>query len=232
MKKIITTAMLLSNVIAFAQTGKVGINTQNPSATLNVKSKTGTTSTTKNLQLQNANGTILASVSDDGQVKFPLLPAGSNAERKVIVVAQDGTLKLVDKASLSSYQSSNSVTISGNEIQRAALSGDVTADANSNTVIINNGVITNDKIANGTIEPSKIKVTPNENNKVLIVRNGQLVWENINTISNRDCLDYKGMDYTRRYGEGTIVTYGYRKLLCINGHWAELSNNKSTGGDW
>lgn len=37
MKKIITTAMLLSGMVAFAQTGKVGINETKPSATLEIK---------------------------------------------------------------------------------------------------------------------------------------------------------------------------------------------------
>lgn len=37
MKKIFTTAMLLSGMIAFAQTGKIGINEQKPSATLDIK---------------------------------------------------------------------------------------------------------------------------------------------------------------------------------------------------
>lgn len=40
MKKIITTAMLLSGVVAFAQSGKVGVNQPKPSATLEIKPST------------------------------------------------------------------------------------------------------------------------------------------------------------------------------------------------
>lgn len=48
--------------------GRVGVNTTQPSATLDVKSKTGTTNATKNLELQNANGTKLVTVLDNGKV--------------------------------------------------------------------------------------------------------------------------------------------------------------------
>lgn len=68
MKKIITTAVLLSGVMAYAQEGRVGINTEQPNATLEVKSKTGTTNATKNLQLTNANGKNLVTVLDNGYV--------------------------------------------------------------------------------------------------------------------------------------------------------------------
>lgn len=63
---------------ATAQTydGKVGINTDAPSATLNVKSKTGTTKDTKNFELSNANGTVLLSAFDDGHIGI-----GTNGSR-------------------------------------------------------------------------------------------------------------------------------------------------------
>ena len=48
--------------------GKVGVNTNQPSATLNVKSKTGTTNATKNFELENANGTKMLTVLDNGKV--------------------------------------------------------------------------------------------------------------------------------------------------------------------
>lgn len=55
--------------IAYGQyEGRVGVNTDTPSATLNIKSKTGIDATTKNLELQNANGQKLVTVLDNGNV--------------------------------------------------------------------------------------------------------------------------------------------------------------------
>lgn len=58
--------------MVYAQTdpyeGKVGINTQQPEATLTVKSKTGRTRTTKNTELQNAADVKLVTVLDNGFV--------------------------------------------------------------------------------------------------------------------------------------------------------------------
>jgi hypothetical protein len=64
------------------------------------------------------------------------------------------------------YTGSTSVTLSGTEIRRAALTGDVTSPANSNaTTIANNAVtsgkilnrtITDDDIANNTIRPERL----------------------------------------------------------------------------
>lgn len=70
MKRIFTSVVvLLGTTIAYAQyEGRVGINTDTPTATIDIKSKTGTDATTKNLELQNANGTKLVTVLDNGNV--------------------------------------------------------------------------------------------------------------------------------------------------------------------
>lgn len=93
MKKIITTAVLLSGVMAYAQEGRVGINTEQPNATLEVKSKTGTTNATKNLQLTNANGKNLVTVLDNGYVGInntnptaPLVIEGESNEDNSIIL--------------------------------------------------------------------------------------------------------------------------------------------------
>lgn len=54
--------------LSYAQEGRVGINTETPSATLNVKSKSGNTNTTKNLELENSNGVKMLTVLDNGFV--------------------------------------------------------------------------------------------------------------------------------------------------------------------
>ncbi len=69
MKRIILILGALTAVSSYAQqNGRVGINTTAPDATLHVKSQTGSTSTTKNLELENASGTKLVSVLDNGNV--------------------------------------------------------------------------------------------------------------------------------------------------------------------
>lgn len=69
MKRIIILLGVLSIGLAYAQTGRVGINTDTPNATLDVKSTTGrTTSATKNLELRNGADTKLVTVLDDGKV--------------------------------------------------------------------------------------------------------------------------------------------------------------------
>lgn len=68
MKKSMILLGMLSIGYAYAQEGRVGINTDTPKATLNVKSKTGTTATTKNVELENANGTKMVTVLDNGHI--------------------------------------------------------------------------------------------------------------------------------------------------------------------
>lgn len=95
MKKIITTAMVLSSMMAFAQEdGRVGINTDKPTATLGVKSQalngaTGTGADTKNLELLNAADTKLVTVLDNGNV-------GINNEAPTQKLDIAGKVKIVD----------------------------------------------------------------------------------------------------------------------------------------
>lgn len=67
MKKIITMALALSSVVGFAQTGRVGINTETPSATMNIKSKNDS-QTPKNLELENEAGAKIVTVLNHGNV--------------------------------------------------------------------------------------------------------------------------------------------------------------------
>lgn len=54
--------------------------------------------------------------------------------------------------------SSTSITISGNEAQRAALTGDVTASLNNNTVTINSKAVTNSKMADMSFDRIKGRI--------------------------------------------------------------------------
>lgn len=64
MTKTLFVMMGLCSATAFAQTGRVGINTEKPTATLNVKAKTNDGS--KVLELENNQATKLVSVLDNG----------------------------------------------------------------------------------------------------------------------------------------------------------------------
>lgn len=93
MKKIITIAVLLSGVVVYAQEGRVGINIEKPTATLEVKSRKGATDATKNLQLTNANGKNLVTVLDNGYVGInntnptaPLVIEGESNEDNSIIL--------------------------------------------------------------------------------------------------------------------------------------------------
>lgn len=91
MKKTITMALALalSSVLAYAQDGKVGINTEKPTATLNVKSKTGKDETTVNLHLQNADSKNLVKVLDNGNVGIGVDTPSENLEVKGNIKIQE-----------------------------------------------------------------------------------------------------------------------------------------------
>lgn len=67
MRKLMILAGMLSIGFAYAQEGRVGINTEEPSATLNVKTKADATSP-KNLELENEKGKKLVAVLNNGTV--------------------------------------------------------------------------------------------------------------------------------------------------------------------
>lgn len=68
MKKIFISALLLSGAIVFAQTGKVGINTERPEATLSVKSKPKSEPYQKSFEAEDSNGKKLFTIMDNGKV--------------------------------------------------------------------------------------------------------------------------------------------------------------------
>jgi len=54
------------------------------------------------------------------------------------------------------YEGSTSITLSGNSFQRAELTGDITAPANSNETTIANNAVTSNKIASGAVGLTKL----------------------------------------------------------------------------
>ncbi|MFB9121180.1 hypothetical protein ACFFUE_08260 [Bergeyella porcorum] len=67
-KSLIFVGMLAVGYANAQYDGKVGVNTETPSATFNVKSKTGNNATTKNFELENADGTKMVTVLDNGKI--------------------------------------------------------------------------------------------------------------------------------------------------------------------
>lgn len=116
--------------MSYAQTneydGRVGINTDAPSATLNVKSKTGTGATTKNFELENANSTKLVTVLDNGNVGVN----NSNPVRKLDVVG--GSRFAGENGGVSIWLEATSST--GNAIHRYRRNGSVRWDMGMNGV--------------------------------------------------------------------------------------------------
>lgn len=94
MKKIITTVMVLSSVISFAQAGRVGINIESPTATFTIKSKEATLGerrgafggriVSKNLELKNIDDVNLLTVLNNGNVGIgvdnPIAPLSMNVK--------------------------------------------------------------------------------------------------------------------------------------------------------
>lgn len=89
MRKTLLILGLVSASFSHAQKGKVGVNTENPTASLQVKSKTGTDASTKNLELTNANNAQLVTVLDNGNVGI-----GTAAPTQKLDV--QGKVKIVD----------------------------------------------------------------------------------------------------------------------------------------
>lgn len=70
-KQLFTIALVLSSAIAFAQNGRVGINTDNPTATFTIKSKEATSKeriVSKNLELKNIDNINLLTVLNNGNM--------------------------------------------------------------------------------------------------------------------------------------------------------------------
>lgn len=145
MKKSFIVVCLLVGCVAFSQKGNVGINTQNPTETLNV------------------NGTLRVNELPMANDKINTTPQGTISSiknqdflpTKMVVVDNNG---VVGKADIPSsgyfYQGSSSIALEGNSFQREALMGDAVADKNSNqitVVAIQNNPISNEVPTDGQV---------------------------------------------------------------------------------
>lgn len=150
-KTLLTLSTIALSNWANAQIGNVGINTQTPTETLNVNGTLRINELPVANEKIRTTSTGTASTSKDQNF----------TPTKMVVVDNNGVVGKADIPSSGAfYQGSTSVALEGNSFQRQALTGDVTADKNSNTtkvVAIQNKPIsttapTNDQVLqwNGT----------------------------------------------------------------------------------
>lgn len=134
MKKVYLLAGFLSASLVFAQKGKVGINTNMPSATLDV------------------NGTL----------KVRTIAENADATQ-VLVKDNTGLVGYKSTASLAGTQlaGSTSIAVGGGQIQRKALTGDVTAPENDN----------NTKVVK--IQGQAVVATPPQEGQILTYKGNQ-----------------------------------------------------------
>jgi len=127
-----------------AANNRVGIGTRNPNSSLHVVGDARVT----NLS---GTGTRLVAASNAGVLTQ--FTSGTAAGQ---VIKWNGTAWAPAADANNTYTGSTSVTLSGTSFRRAALTGDVTAAANSNATTIANNAVTTAKIANANVTMAKI----------------------------------------------------------------------------
>jgi hypothetical protein len=117
-----------------AITGDVSVPAASNTATLATVTQTNTTSTAA--PAHGATFTAIDAVTRDTKGRV------TGVNTKTVTLPADNN---------TTYTGSTSVTLSGTSFQRAALTGDVTASANSNATTIANNAVTSAKIADGAV---------------------------------------------------------------------------------
>jgi hypothetical protein len=98
-----------------------------------------------------SNDAVTSAKIADANVTMPKIAQSGATSGQVIKWNGSAWAPAADLENNTTYTGSTSVTLSGTSFQRAALTGDVTAAANSNATIIANGAVNSAKIADGTI---------------------------------------------------------------------------------
>lgn len=163
MKKSLIIFGLLSLGMAHAQQGNVGINIDAPKGTLDIQpdmeNAKESATTNQGIIAPRLSKTRIANIADESLVEGTLVYATndtySGANAKVSKITENGYYFYNGtewvKSKTLEYSGSTSVVLDGTNIQRAELTGDVSAAQNSNNVTINDGAVTSAKIADGTI---------------------------------------------------------------------------------
>jgi len=145
MKKTVITFLFLA-VANMQINAQVGINTQNPAATFDITAKTTDGSKPEGMLAPRLTGNQIQAADAQynntfhkGMIIYATAPTTAPAGKTVNITAEgyyyfDGLVW--QKMGTGAYTGSTSVALNGNSFQRAALTGDATANANSNATTV------------------------------------------------------------------------------------------------
>jgi hypothetical protein len=178
-------------------TAQVGIGTTSPNAQLDIDSSTNGVliprvalfSKASALPVVNPNG---GGAPADATLVYNTATAGSGADAVApgFYYYNAASSRWIQLSTALALTDSDTNTISGTEVQRTALTGDITAAANSNATTISNDAVTSPKILDGTIATADIADGAVNSAKILN-----------NTVVNADLTNGTGGIYK---GSGTL----------------------------
>jgi len=133
---------------------RIGGNTPPDAAAVLDLNADGTNTGTKTLALPRVSLTSATDLMGNASLLTGMLVYNTNATLGVGIYYWNGSTWVTPTSN--TYTGSTSITLSGNSFQRAALTGDVTAAANSNATTIANGAVTTAKIANNAVTVAQL----------------------------------------------------------------------------
>lgn len=159
---------------------------------------------------------------------------------RMVVADANGTMSTTAIPTSTTYTGSTSVTLNGTSFERAALTGDVTATANSNATTIATNAVTSAKILDGTIATADIadnSITKNKlENNIAIPGTANMTLPG-GTTAERPVSPSAGMirynstiGKTEVYQGGTWVTLDAASTYTASNGLTMASNNVKLGG--
>ena len=133
-----------------------GNGAPNAAAVLDLNATDATNAGTKTLALPRVSLTSTTDLLGNTSLLTGMLVYNTNATLGVGIYYWNGSNWITPPT----YTGSTSIALSGNSFQRAALTGDVTAAANTNATTITNGAVSTAKIADNAVTYQKLSVQP------------------------------------------------------------------------
>lgn len=165
MKKLFILGTIMVSAFSYSQ---VGIGTENPHATLDIVA-TGDNNATDGIliprltraELTNKGNALYTSNQIGTMIYISDVSGGDVILSRVNILTTgfyffDGSLWQKVNGIGSEYAGSTSIALNGNSFERAALTGDVVANLNSNTTIITDNAVTTTKLADNSVNSEKI----------------------------------------------------------------------------